>query len=155
RVHFLLGLVLVVSPQSIAKRDREKKMNEPIRPIRNETDYQAALAEIGALFNAEPGTGEADRIEVLSVLVADYERRQHADAQPDPIDVLNMSMKAQGRTQADLAALLESRSRASEVLSRRRRLSASMIEKLALAWSIPASLLSVPYHVESRLSRVL
>src|SRR6185503_18912709 len=101
-------------------------------------DYQAALARIDALFNAEPGTAEADEVEVLAVLLADYERRRLADAQPDPIDVLTVSMKAQGRSQADLAALLESRSRASEVLSRRRQLSASMIEKLALAWSIPA-----------------
>jgi penicillin-binding protein 1A len=66
-----------------------------------------------------------------------------------------MSMKAQGRTQADLAAILESRSRASEVLSRRRQLSPSMIEKIAQAWSIPASLLSCAFRVETRLRRAL
>jgi len=64
-------------------------------------------------------------------------------------------MKGQGRTQADLAALLESRSRASEILSRRRQLSASMIEKLAQAWSIPASLLAGPSRVESNFKRLL
>ena len=57
-------------------------------PIRSDADYQAALSQIDALFNAAPGTAEADRVEVLAVLVADYERRRHADAQPDPIDVL-------------------------------------------------------------------
>jgi antitoxin component HigA of HigAB toxin-antitoxin module/mRNA-degrading endonuclease HigB of HigAB toxin-antitoxin module len=154
RVNFTLGLVLIVNTPP-AKHDMEKKMNDLIRPIRNDADYQAALVEIGALFNAAPGTAEADRVEVLAVLVADYERRRHADAQPDPIDVLSMSMKGQGRTQADLAALLESRSRASEVLSRRRQLSPSMIEKLAQAWSIPASLLSAPFRVETRLGKVL
>src|SRR5215470_7744941 len=60
-----------------------------------------------------------------------------------------MSMKGQGRTQTDLAELLESRSRASEVLSRRRQLSAAMIEKIAQAWSIPASLLQTPGSAET------
>src|SRR5215467_6810248 len=152
RVNFELGLALIVKSRS-AKREREKKMNEPIHPIRNEDDYLTALSEIGALFNSDPGTEESDRAEVLAVLVADYERKRHAATTADPIDVLHMSMKGQGRTQADLAALLESRSRASEVLSRRRQLSASMIEKIEQAWSIPASLLSAPFHVESRLGK--
>jgi antitoxin component HigA of HigAB toxin-antitoxin module/mRNA-degrading endonuclease HigB of HigAB toxin-antitoxin module len=151
RVNFALGLVLVVKPAS--RQEREEAMNEPIRPVRTEADYQAALSQIGALFNAESGTPEGDRLEVLSVLVADYERRRHVEAQPDPVDVLNMSMKGQGRTQADLAALLESRSRASEVLSGRRQLSTAMIEKLQQAWSIPASLLQVPSRVETRLRK--
>ncbi len=105
------------------------------------------MAQIGELFNAESGTPEGDRLEVLSVLVADYERRRNVDVQVDPVDVLAMSMKGQGRTQTDLAELLESRSRASEVLSRRRQLSAAMIQKIAQAWSIPASLLQAPSSV--------
>src|SRR5262245_38494113 len=153
RANFALGFVLVVKP--IIKHEREKEMDEPIRPIRNETDYQAALAQVNALFNAVPGTAEGDRLEVLAVLVADYARRRHPDAQADPIDVLSMSMKGQGRTQAELAALLESRSRASEVLSRRRQLSAAMIEKLAMVWSIPASLLQAPSRGETRLRKAL
>jgi penicillin-binding protein 1A len=151
RVNFTLGLVLVVKPAS--RQEGEEAMNDPIRPVRTEADYQAALSQIGALFNAESGTPEGDRLEVLSVLVADYERRRHVEAQPDPIDVLNMSMKGQGRTQADLAVLLESRSRASEVLSGRRQLSTAMIEKLQQAWSIPASLLQVPSRVETPLRK--
>jgi len=153
RANFALGLVLVVKP--IARHERKKEMDEAIRPIRNEADYQAALGQINALFNAAPGTAEGDRLEVLAVLVADYERRRHADAQADPIDVLSMTMKGQARTQADLAALLESRSRASEVLSRRRQLSASMIEKIAMVWSIPASLLQAPFRAETRLRKAL
>ena len=147
RVNFALGLVLVVKP--ISKQERHEMTNEPIRPIRTEVDYRAALAQIGELFNAETGTPEGDRLEVLSVLVADYERRRNVDVQVDPVDVLTMSMKGQGRTQTDLAELLESRSRASEVLSRRRQLSAAMIEKIAQAWSIPASLLQTPAIAET------
>lgn len=130
-------------------------MKEPIRPIRNAADHAAALAEIDLLFAAVPGSAEADRLEVLAVLVAEYERSQEAMVHTHPIDVLNLSMKAQGRTQADLAALLGSRSRASEVLARRRRLSTTMVEKLAQAWSIPASLLSAPYAARSRMTKAL
>ena len=128
-------------------------MTEPLRPIRSEADHAAALAEIDALFNAAPGSPEADRLEVLAVLVADYERGRESEAAAHPIDVLTMSMKAQGRTQADLAALLGSRSRASEVLGRRRALSTAMIEKLTQAWAIPSMLLSAPYSLESKLMR--
>ncbi len=130
-------------------------MSEPIRPIRSEADHAAALAEIDALFSAAPGSPDADRLEVLAVLVAEYERAHGTEMPAHPIEVLTLAMKAQGRTQADLAELLGSRSRASEVLGRRRQLSSSMVEKLAQAWAIPAALLSAPYNVESRLMRVL
>jgi penicillin-binding protein 1A len=130
-------------------------MSEPIRPIRSEADHAAALAEIDALFAAAPGSADADRLEVLAVLVAEYERAHGSEMPAHPIEVLNLAMKAQGRTQAELAELLGSRSRASEVLGRRRQLSTAMVEKLAQAWSIPAVLLSAPYTVESRLMRAL
>ena len=130
-------------------------MSEPIRPIRTEADHAAALKEIDALFAAAPGSADADRLEVLAVLVAEYERAHGSDMPPHPIEVLNLAMKAQGRTQAELAELLGSRSRASEVLGRRRQLSAAMVEKLSQAWAIPAVLLSAPYTVESRLLRVV
>ena len=131
------------------------KMSEPIRPIRTEADHAAALAEIDTLFAAAPGSPEADRLEVLAVLVAEYERAHAAEMPAHPIEVLTLAMKAQGRTQAELAELLGSRSRASEVLGRRRQLSSAMVEKLAKAWAIPAALLSAPYTVESRLMRAL
>jgi len=130
-------------------------MIEPIRPIRTEADHAAALAQIDALFTAAPGSAESDRLEVLAVLVSEYERAHSTELPAHPIEVLNLAMKAQGRTQAELAELLGSRSRASEVLGRRRQLSAAMVEKLAQAWAIPAALLSAPYSVENRLMRTL
>jgi antitoxin component HigA of HigAB toxin-antitoxin module len=130
-------------------------MSKPIRPIRTEADHASALAEIDMLFAAAPESQDADRLEVLSVLVAEYERAQGAAISAHPIEVLKMAMKAQGRTQAELAELLGSRSRASEVLGRRRQLSSAMVEKLAQSWSIPAALLSAPYTIESRLLRTL
>jgi len=130
-------------------------VSKPIRPIRTEADHAAALAEIDALFAATPESQDADRLEVLSVLVAEYERAQGSAISAHPVEVLKMAMKAQGRTQAELAELLGSRSRASEVLGRRRQLSGAMVEKLAQSWAIPAALLSAPYSIESRLLRTL
>ena len=124
-----------------------------MKPIKTEADHQAALAEIDTLFDARPGTAEADRLEVLCILAADYERKSHPIAPPDPLEFLSLSMQAQGRSQADLARVLGSRSRASEVLSRRRHLSPDMIAKLSEAWSLPAAPLSVPYQVAGRLKR--
>lgn len=130
-------------------------MAEPIRPIHDESDYLTALAEIDELFDAPPGSANADRLEVLAVLVAEYERASTGRVAPHPVDVLNVRMKAQGRTQADLAKLLGSRSRASEVLANRRGLSAEMARKVANDWAIPTSLLSAPYVVRGRLKRAL
>ncbi|MGO4670284.1 transglycosylase domain-containing protein [Bosea sp. 2RAB26] len=125
----------------------------PVRPIRSEADHHAALAEIDRLFAAEPGSDSADRLEVLCLLVADYERKTHPIASPDPIAYLTLAMRAQGRTQAELAELLGSRSRASEVLNRRRHLSAEMIAKLCEAWGVAREPLSVPYAVAGSIKR--
>ncbi|MCZ0733891.1 transglycosylase domain-containing protein [Phreatobacter sp. AB_2022a] len=120
---------------------------EPLKPIRSAEDHRRALDAIRAAIEAEPGSAEADRLEVLAILVADYERRSAAIPPADPVAVLELAMQAQGRSQRDLAAVLGSRSRASEVLGRRRMLSAAMAERLAAAWSIPLDLLSRPYAV--------
>jgi penicillin-binding protein 1A len=119
--------------------------DDPIKPIRSENDHSNALAEIERLFDARPGAPECDRLEVLSVLVADYERRFAPLPEPDPIELLTFAMKAQGRTQTDLARLLGSRSRASEVLNRKRGLTPEMAARLSKAWSLPLELLSAPY----------
>jgi penicillin-binding protein 1A len=125
----------------------------PLKPIRTEEEHGSALAEIDRLFGAPPGSDEADRLEVLCVLVADYERKAHALPAPDPVEVLSLAMQMQGRSQADLAEVLGSRSRASEVLNRRRHLSADMIGKLADAWRLPRESLSVPYPVTGGIKR--
>ena len=110
-----------------------------IRPIRSAEDHAAALAEIERLFDAPPGTPDGDRLDVLSVLATDWEARRHAFGGTDPVDALTFAMKAQGRSQSDFAAVLKSRSRASEILNRRRALTADMIEAVSRAWSIPTA----------------
>jgi HTH-type transcriptional regulator / antitoxin HigA len=123
-----------------------------IRPIRNEEDHRAALAEIDACWGAAAGTGEGDKLEMLVALVESYEARRwpiESDTKFDPIDVLNYAIEELGHTQSELAELLDSRSRASEILSRRRALTVDMIHRIGEAWKIPADLLVRPYKVES------
>jgi HTH-type transcriptional regulator/antitoxin HigA len=122
-----------------------------IRPIRTDEDHRAALAEIEACWGAAEGTVEGDKIEVLVALVELYEAKRwpvEAGGNFDPIDVLRYAIEELGHTQADLGELLGSRSRASEILSRRRPLTVEMIHKISEAWRIPADLLVRPYKLD-------
>jgi len=122
-----------------------------IRPIRNDEDHRAALAEIEASWGAPEGSEAGDKLDVLVALVESYEARRWPikdSGRFDPIDVLHYAIEELGHTQSELAGLLGSRSRASEVLSRRRALTVEMIHKVSEAWKIPASLLVRPYKVE-------
>jgi len=122
-----------------------------IRPIRTDKDHRAALAEINTCWGASEGTEEGDRLDVLLALVDIYEAKRwpiDIDESFDPIDVLNYAIEELGHTQAELAELLDSRSRASEILSRRRALRVDMIHKISETWKIPADLLVRPYKIE-------
>lgn len=130
-------------------------MTTMVKPIRSDDDHRAALAEIDRLLGAAPGSADADRLEVLCVLAADYERRRQTLDAPDPIEYLTFAMRGQGRSQSDLAALLGSRSRASEVLNRRRHLTTEMIGRLVRGWSLAAGPLSAPYDIEGSLKRTV
>lgn len=131
-------------------------MTVSVQPIRSQGDYEQALREIETLMNAEPGSPDEDRLEVLAALVTAYEAKQGGVRSADPINVLQLVLRAQGKGQKDVAAALGSRSRASEILSRKRHLSVDMIEKLSQAFSIPAHLLAAPYEVATgRLRRIL
>ena len=117
-----------------------------IRPIRNERDYDWALAEITRYFNRPPkrGTPQADRFDVLAELIEAYEAKHWAIGAADPVDAIIYSMDINGRTQGDLAALFGSKSRASEILGRKRPLTLGMIQKLNRDWGLPAELLIAP-----------
>jgi len=118
-----------------------------IRPIRNDEDHAAAVREIAALWGAAPGTAEGERLDVLATLVDAYEDRRWPLPDADPIEAIRQSMEMEGRTQADLAELLGSAPRASEILRRKRALTLPMIWALHTAWRIPAEALVKPYAV--------
>jgi len=121
-----------------------------IRPIRTEADYDRALAEIEQYFENEPdvGTPESDRFEVLATLIEAYEAKYWPIDPPDPVEAIVQTMELKGQTRKDLERVLGSRSRASEILGRRRALTVGMAHKIHQAWGIPAETLIMPYHVE-------
>ena len=122
-----------------------------IKPIRTEADYDWALAEIARYFEHEPahGTVEADRFDVLSELIAAYEARNWRIDAPDPIEAIKYRMEIGNFVAGDLATVLGSKSRASEVLNRRRAISMDMARRLHDAWGIPAEILIRPYRVDA------
>jgi HTH-type transcriptional regulator/antitoxin HigA len=108
-----------------------------IRPIHTEADHDAALARIEALWDAQPGSPDHDELEVLAVLVSAYEDRRWPILPPDPVDAIKFHMEQNGLKQKDLAGVIGSVSRASEVLNRRRSLTVEMIKSIHTAWSVP------------------
>ena len=108
-----------------------------IQPIRTSADHDDALARIEALWDAKPGSPEHDELEVLSVLVSAYEDEHWPVLPPDPVEAIEFHMEQNGFRQKDLAGVIGSASRASEVLNRRRSLTIEMIKAIHSAWSVP------------------
>ncbi|MGE4500768.1 MAG: type II toxin-antitoxin system HigA family antitoxin [Hydrogenovibrio sp.] len=118
-----------------------------IKPIRTKDEYQAVLSRIDSLFDAQPGTDAEDELEVLITLVDAYESKVYVIEAPDPIEAIKFRMEQQGLSDADLTPMLGQRSRVSEVLNRKRRLSLSMIRKLHQGLNIPLESLISDYQL--------
>lgn len=94
-----------------------------IRPIRSQDDYERGLLEIKRLWNARPGTEDADKLETLGILVEAYEQRVYLLPNPDPVEAIKFRMEQEGLTSADLLPIFGTRGRVSEVLRHRFRMS--------------------------------
>ena len=116
-------------------------MSNAIKPIRSKKDHAAALAEIELLWNAKPGTAEAERLDVLATLVDAYEAQATPILPPDPIEAIKFRMEQEGLTRKDLEGILGSRARVSEVLGRKRALTLPMIRGLHRDLQIPLDVL--------------
>ena len=118
-----------------------------VRPIRSDDDLTWALAEVEPYFVSEPapGTPDGDRFDVLVQLIEAYEARHYPIEPLDPVSFLRGHMENTGRTQADLARVLGSASRASEILNRKRGLTLDMIRALVTAWNVPGDALLPRY----------
>ncbi|EHJ91170.1 helix-turn-helix domain-containing protein [Vreelandella boliviensis] len=108
-----------------------------IQPIHNDADLDRAFARLEELWAAEPGTPEADEIEVLSILIEKYEDKHFSIGPSDPIEAIKFRMEQQGLTPRDLEAYIGSSGRVSEVLNRKRKLSLRMIKSLHEGLRIP------------------
>lgn len=120
-----------------------------VRALHNDADYEWALREVEKYFDKVPAsnTPEAERFDVLSALIEKYERDRFAIPTADPVDVLAFAMESLGKTQADLGHLI-TRSRATEIMKRKRRLTLPMIRIISEAWHIPAGALIGDYKLD-------
>ena len=123
-----------------------------LRPIRTEADYEAALAEIERLFDAEPATPEGDRLDVMVTLVEAYEAQHYPIPEPDPVEAIKYTMESRGLSRSDLEPYIGSRARVAEVLNRKRPLSLNMIRRLYAGLGIPADVRVQPYAVAEKQS---
>jgi HTH-type transcriptional regulator/antitoxin HigA len=121
-----------------------------IRPICNDADYAWSLKEIEAYFDSIPASGspKAARFNALAAVIKDYEDRNVKMPDADPVDVLHFAIESMGRTQTQLAEIVGSRSRASEILNRKRRLTLDMIRDISIAWHLPIETLVGAYELQ-------
>ena len=101
-----------------------------IKPIKSKKDYQIALKRMEEIFHAEEGTKEGDEAEILILLIEKYEDEHYSIEDPDPIEAIKFMMEQNGLKQKDLAEIIGYKSRVSEILSRKRKLSLEMIRNL-------------------------
>lgn len=116
-----------------------------IKPIKTNKDYQAAMTRLETIFDALPGTPEGDELEVLGILIEKYEQLHFPIAYPDPIEAIKFRMEQMGYNQSDLAKVVGLKSRASEILSKKRKLTLDMIRQLHEALGIPTDVLIQSY----------
>ena len=121
-----------------------------VKAIRTEHDYDAALSRIENLMDAKFGTPEGDELDVLTTLVSAYENEHHFMEAPNPIEYVKNAMEFKGFTQNDLAELLNSRPRASELLHKQRPLTLEQIRKINSIWGIPAEPLIQEYTLSNK-----
>ena len=116
-----------------------------IRPIKTKSDYANALKRLEVIFDARPGTIQGDELEVLGILIHNYENENFPIDLPDPIEAIKFRMEQLGYTQNDLAKQIGLKSRASEILTRKRKLTLEMIRQLHKGLNIPTDVLIQNY----------
>ncbi|MDF9829998.1 helix-turn-helix domain-containing protein [Parabacteroides sp. PF5-6] len=116
-----------------------------IRLIKNEADYEQALLRLEALFDAPQDSPQGDELEILSLLIDQYEKENYPIDLPDPIEAIKFRLEQLGYSQNDLAEIIGLKSRASEILSKKRKLSLRMIRQIHARLHIPTDVLIQSY----------
>lgn len=120
-----------------------------IKPIKNKADYEKALKRLEVLFDAPVGTPESDEADVLALLVDDYEKKHFPIEAPDPIAAIKIRMEELNLKQSDLVNEMGGKSRVSEILNRKRKLTVEMIRKLTSKLNLSASILVRDYSLNT------
>ena len=121
-----------------------------IKPIRTEKDYENALKRLEIIFNAPINSIEGDEAEILSLLIENYENKVYPIETPDPIEAIKIRMEEMNLKQKDLVGLIGGKSRVSEVLNRKKRLTVDMIRELEKKLSISATVLVSNYNLSPK-----
>lgn len=116
-----------------------------VKPIKTTKDYNQALKRLEAIFDAKKGSTQGDELEILSILIEKYEDENFPIGLPDPIEAIKFRMEQMGYNQVDLANVVGLKSRASEILNKKRKLSLDMIRQLHDKLNIPTDVLIQPY----------
>lgn len=118
-----------------------------IKPIKSEQNYQEALERLDELFDAKIGTPESDEADILALLIDNYENQHYPIEAPDPIEAIRIRMEEMQIKQVDLIAEIGGKSRVSEVLNKKRKLTVDMIRKLTERLNLSANLLIKDYQL--------
>jgi HTH-type transcriptional regulator/antitoxin HigA len=122
-----------------------------IRTIQNKKEYKAALDEIQQLWSAPAKSTEADRLDVLSLLVEHYEKNHFPIADPDPIEFIEHVMESRGLSRKDLEPMIGPRGRVADIMNKTRPLTLEMIRRLVAQLNLPADVLVKPYRLREAL----
>ncbi len=120
-----------------------------IKPIKTEKDYYEALARLELIFDAPQNSKKGDEAEILSLLIENYENKHFPIEAPDPIEAIKIRMEEMNLKQKDLIGVIGGKSRVSEVLNKKKRLTVDMIRKLEQILNISASVLINDYNLTS------
>ncbi|MBI3524433.1 MAG: transcriptional regulator [Betaproteobacteria bacterium] len=124
------------------------------KPIRTKKDHQAALAEAERLWDAPAKSPKADWLEMLTLLIEDYEHKHFPIPDPDPIEFLNHIMESRGLTRKDMEVYIGPRGRVADILNRTRPLTLEMIRRLADGLNLPAEVLVKPYPLRRQVKEL-
>ena len=116
-----------------------------IKPIKTEADLQTALSRLEVIFDASIGTPESDEADILGLMIDEYENIHYPINAPDPIEAIKIRMEEMQLKQVDLVSAIGGKSRVSEILNRKRRLTIEMIRKLTKRLNLSASVLIEDY----------
>ena len=118
-----------------------------IKPIKTEKDYQEALKRLEEIFDAPIDSQESEEADILAILVDEYEKQNYPIKTPDPIDAIKIRMEELNLRQVDLIPEIGGKSRVSEILNRKRRLTVGMIRKLTKKLNLSADILVGDYQL--------
>ena len=119
-----------------------------IKPIKTEADYQLALKRLEVIFDAKTGTTEGDDADILGLMIDEYEKKHYPIEAPDPIEAIKIRMEELQLKQIDLVDAIGGKSRVSEILNRKRKLTVAMIRKLTIQLNLSTGMLVSDYQLE-------